>query len=178
MNQYLEEFMPDLTAKVWRTYNASTVFQKELDKINEEKVMAIHESDRINYLITMFNQANTTVALLCNHQKTVSGKLDEQIEKLDKKIKDLKKKKKKYLEKKKKELADKVSSKLKLTRLKKDNKLKMKNVSLGTSKMNYIDPRIIFSFIKKFDIPPEKLFTSSLLKRFQWASDVDKNYRF
>ena len=178
MNQYLDDFMEGLTAKVWRTYNASTVFQKELDKINEDKVMSIHESERINYLITMFNQANTTVALLCNHQKAVSTKLDEQVEKLDKKIKDLKKKKKKYLEKKKKELAEKVNSKLKLARLKKDNKLMMKNVSLGTSKMNYIDPRIIFAFIKKFNIPPEKLFTSSLLSRFEWASTVDKGYRF
>ena len=54
----------------------------------------------------------------------------------------------------------------------------MKNVSLGTSKMNYIDPRIIFAFINKFNIPPEKLFTSSLLTRFEWASSVDKDYRF
>lgn len=178
MNQYLENFMPDLTAKVWRTYNASTVFQKELDKINEDKVLSIHESERINYLISMFNQANTTVALLCNHQKTVSTQLDDQVDKLDKKIKDLKKKKQKYLLKKNKELAAKTDSKLKLARLKKDNKLKMKNVSLGTSKMNYIDPRIIFAFINRFKIPPEKLFTSSLLTRFEWASSVDKDYRF
>ena len=54
----------------------------------------------------------------------------------------------------------------------------MKNVSLGTSKMNYIDPRIIFSFINRFNIPQEKLFTSSLLSRFEWASSVDKNFRF
>ena len=54
----------------------------------------------------------------------------------------------------------------------------MNNVSLGTSKNNYIDPRIIFGFIKKFDIPPEKLFTKVSLKRFEWASTVDKNYRF
>ena len=178
MNQYLENFMPDLTAKVWRTYNASTVFQKELDRINEEKVLSIHESERINYLISMFNQANTTVALLCNHQKTVSTTLDDQVDKLDKKIKDLKNKKKKYLLKKNKELVVKTDSKLKLARLKKDNKLKMKNVSLGTSKMNYIDPRIIFSFINRFNIPQEKLFTSSLLSRFEWASSVDKNFRF
>ena len=71
MNSYLDDFMEGLTAKVFRTYNASTVFQKELDKINEDKVKAIHESERINYLIAMFNQANTTVALLCNHQKSV-----------------------------------------------------------------------------------------------------------
>tara|TARA_B100001964_G_scaffold142697_1_gene157247 strand:- start:316 stop:480 length:165 start_codon:yes stop_codon:yes gene_type:complete len=54
----------------------------------------------------------------------------------------------------------------------------MKNVSLSTSKNNYIDPRIIFAFIKKFDIPVEKIFTASLLKRFDWASKVDKNFRF
>ena len=140
--------------------------------------MAIHESDRINYLLNMFNQANTTVALLCNHQKKVSGTLDEQIEKIDKKIKDLKSKKKKYEIKKKKDLVDKTNSKIKLYKLKKESKLKMKNVSLGTSKMNYIDPRIIFAFMKKFNIPEDKLFTSALLSRFEWASSVDKDYRF
>ena len=178
MNSYLDDLMEGLTAKVFRTFNASTVFQKELDKINEDKVKSIHESERINYLITMFNQANTTVALLCNHQKSVSGKFDEMIEKLDQKIKDLKKKKRKYTEKKKKEMVDKVNSKIKLTRLKRDQKINMKNVSLGTSKMNYIDPRIIFAFIKRFEIPPEKLFTSTLLKRFTWASKVESTYRF
>ena len=178
MNSYLDDLMEGLTAKVFRTFNASTVFQKELDKINEDKVKSIHESERINYLITMFNQANTTVALLCNHQKSVSGKFDEMIEKLDQKIKDLKKKKKKYTEKKKKEMVDKINSKIKLTRLKRDQKINMKNVSLGTSKMNYIDPRIIFAFIKRFEIPPEKLFTSTLLKRFTWASKVESTYRF
>lgn len=178
MNSYLDDLMEELTAKVFRTFNASTVFQKELDKINEDKVKSIHESERINYLITMFNQANTTVALLCNHQKSVSGKFDEMIKKLDQKIKDLKKKKRKYTEKKKKEMVDKVNSKIKLTRLKRDQKINMKNVSLGTSKMNYIDPRIIFAFIKRFEIPPEKLFTSTLLKRFTWASKVESTYRF
>ena len=100
------------------------------------------------------------------------------IKKLDQKIKDLKKKKRKYTEKKKKEMVDKVNSKIKLTRLKRDQKINMKNVSLGTSKMNYIDPRIIFAFIKRFEIPPEKLFTSTLLKRFTWASKVESTYRF
>ena len=178
MNQYLENCMEGLTAKVWRTYNASTLFQKELDKINEDKIKSIHENDKINYLLTMFNQANTTVALLCNHQKTVSSSLDEQIEKLDKQIKDQKKKKNKYLEKKNKELASKADSKLKLIKLKKDNKIKMKNVSLGTSKTNYIDPRIIFAFIKRFDIPIDKILTSTLSTRFEWANSVDKDYRF
>ena len=46
------------------------------------------------------------------------------------------------------------------------------------SKMNYIDPRIVFGFMKRFQIPEEKLFTKTLLSRFQWASEVDRDYRF
>ena len=38
--------------------------------------------------------------------------------------------------------------------------------------------KIIFAFIKKFNIPPEKIFTAKLLTRFQWASSVDADYRF
>ena len=123
----------------------------------------------------MFNQANTAVALLCNHQKSVSGKFDEMIDKFNQKIKDLKKKKAKYMLKKNKELVDKTESKIKMNKLKRDQKINMKNVSLGTSKMNYIDPRIIFSFIKRFDIPPEKLLLhAALLKRFEWASNINR----
>lgn len=180
LNEYLEEFMKGLTSKVFRTYNASNVFQKELDKVNPQKLAKIHESERINYLITFFNQANTAVALLCNHQKNISSSLSNQIDKIDDKIKMLKKKRVKLESKKKKdhEKIDKVKSKIKLVKLKKQNKLMMKNVSLGTSKTNYIDPRIIFAFIKKYDLPPEKLFTKTLLNRFKWAQEIDKNYRF
>ena len=122
----------------------------------------------------MFNQANKTVALLCNHQKNVSKSIDEALNKIDFRIKELRKKK----DKKNKEEIAKIETKIQLYKLKKDTKFKMKNVSLSTSKNNYIDPRIIFSFIKRFDIPPEKLFTQQLIDRFKWASSVNKDYRF
>lgn len=178
MNEYLNSFMDGLTAKVWRTYNASLVFQKELDKIKEDKISTMDTEEKLNYLISMFNQANTTVALLCNHQKGVNKSNDDLIDKLTDKIKELKKKKSKYQEKKDTKKAKKIEIKIKLYKLKKDTKLKMKNVSLSTSKNNYIDPRIIFAFINKFNIPPEKLFTKQLIDRFKWASSVDKDYRF
>ena len=54
----------------------------------------------------------------------------------------------------------------------------MKNVSLSTSKNNYIDPRIIFAFAKRFNISPEVLLTQQLVERFKWASTVDKDYKF
>jgi DNA topoisomerase-1 len=178
LNEYLSSFLEGLTAKVWRTYNASLLFQKELDKIKEEKVAEIDSNERLNYLIAMYNQANTAVALLCNHQKNVDKSIDNTLNKIDDRLKELKKKKTKYQEKKLNEKVNKIDAKIKSLKLKKETKLKMKNVSLGTSKNNYIDPRIIFSFIKRFEIPPEKLFTQSLLKRFEWATKIDKDYRF
>jgi len=178
INDYLESFMKGLTAKVWRTYNASKVFQKELDKIRIDTVMKIPESERINYLISFFNQANTSVALLCNHQKNVSSNIDKQLDAFNDKIKNLRQKKKKYAKKKNNEMVNKIDAKIKTLKLKKDTKSKMKNVSLGTSKNNYIDPRIIFAFMKKFNIPEDKLFNKALLTRFEWARNVDKTYRF
>lgn len=178
LNDYLSSFMEGLTAKVWRTYNASLLFQKEIDKIKEERVAEIGPNEKLNYLISMFNQANTAVALLCNHQKNANASLDNALKKIDDRIKELKKKKKQYQEKKNNEKIKSTEVKIKSLRLKRDTKEKMKNVSLGTSKNNYIDPRIIFGFIKRFEIPPEKLFTKNLLKRFEWASKVDKDYRF
>ena len=180
LNEYLDSFLKGLTAKVWRTYNASFTFQKELEKlVSSKKIDSFTEPDeRLNYLIAVFNQANTEVALLCNHQKAVTTNLDSSINKIDSQIKDLKKKKDKYKDNKNNEKAKKAENKIKLLKLKKESKIKMKNVSLGTSKQNYIDPRIIFAFIKKYDIPPEKLFTAKLISRFQWASSVDAEYKF
>jgi len=178
MNEYLDSFLKGLTAKVWRTYNASHTFQKEIDKIKEDKIKDINENERLNFLISMFNQANTAVALLCNHQKNVSKGINESLDKIDDRIKELKKNKNKYEEKGDKEKINKVEIKIKLLKLKKETKQKMKNVSLSTSKNNYIDPRIIFAFMKRFEIPPEKLFNQQLLDRFKWASSVDKDYRF
>ena len=36
INKYLQTFMKDLTAKVFRTYNASELFQREIDEINKK----------------------------------------------------------------------------------------------------------------------------------------------
>ncbi len=174
LNNYLNNMMEGLTAKVWRTYNASILFQKELDKVNTNTLEKMPENERINYLMSIFNQANTAVALLCNHQKNVSSDIDNAVKKIDELIKKYKNKKAKSKDK------DKINvynAKIITLKLKKETKVKMKNVSLGTSKNNYIDPRIIFAFIQKYNIPEDKLFNKALLDRFDWAKN-HKDYRF
>lgn len=175
LNNYLKSFMKDLSAKVWRTYKASSTFQKELNKVKEEDIKDFNESEKLNYLLSKFNYANTQVALLCNHQKGISKNFDEQITKIKNRIKDLRKKKAKS---KSKEKQQQYANKILLEKSKLETKTKMKNVSLGTSKTNYIDPRIIVAFAKRFDLPLDKLFNKALLKRFEWATKVNQDYLF
>ena len=179
LNDYLKNFMKGFTAKVLRTFKASQTFQKEINKIKEETVNSQSESEKIKKLMELFNQANTSVALLCNHQKALSKTHKDQIQKIDNQIQEFKKKKRKIkVSKKSKEKISKLKDKIEILKLKKKTKEQMKNVSLSTSKNNYIDPRIIVAFMKKFDIPIEKIFSKTLITRFQWALNVDKEYKF
>lgn len=187
INKYLQRLMTGLTSKVFRTYNASSLFQKELNAISK-KFQNYDEKDKINILLNEFNKANAKVALLCNHQKKVSKGFNNQLDKINQKIKEQKKKKKELEELKKSaknEKAKKIRIKIKkidnninILKLKKNAKIEMKAVSLGTSKINYIDPRITIVFLKKNNLDINKIFTKTLQQKFYWAFNVDLNYEF
>jgi len=71
--------MDGLSAKVFRTYNASHTLQQQLDKTPqngtvEEKLLA-------------YNRANRAVAVLCNHQRAPPKSHEKSMENLDGKIK-------------------------------------------------------------------------------------------
>ena len=169
INDYLHSLMKNLSAKVFRTFNASYLFQKELNKI-ETKVSKLGDDiSKQNLALHLYNLANTEVAKLCNHQKKVSANFKDQIKKIDDQIKKLSSKDKK---------TDKQREKLKELKNKKKLKQEIRNLSLGTSKINYLDPRISIAFLKKYGIPTEKVFTSSVLKKFTWALDVTPDWQF
>ncbi|CAX41041.1 DNA topoisomerase, putative [Candida dubliniensis CD36] len=269
VNRQLQYYMKGLTAKVFRTYNASKTMQDQIDLIENEGTVAEK--------VVKFNAANRTVAILCNHQRTVSKTHGDSIQRINDKLKEfmwqkirlkkmilqlepkLKKKDPKYFEEiedlikediehihhtiikrqreqvKKKLERDNEKLKLegkplltesdikdkldKIDELEKEYKKELKTgkpiitknatveklkqqietlenrilnvsfqlkdkednseVSLGTSKMNYIDPRLTVMFSKKFDVPIEKLFTKTLREKFNWAIEsTDENWRF
>lgn len=174
LNKYLQSFMTDLTAKVFRTYNASNLFQSELKKLSK-RFEEYEASDKINQLLDGFNKANAKVALLCNHQKNISKSFKDSLQKMSDRIKELKKKVKKA---KNKESADKIKKQIHKLKAKKELKIELKNVSLGTSKINYIDPRITVAFMKKHNLPIDKIFSKTLMDKFKWAFEVDENYKF
>ncbi|KAL9593905.1 MAG: hypothetical protein Q9219_007323 [cf. Caloplaca sp. 3 TL-2023] len=60
-----------------------------------------------------------------------------------------------------------------------EDKENNKEVALGTSKINYIDPRLTVVFSKKFNVPIEKFFSKTLREKFDWAvKSVDENWEF
>jgi DNA topoisomerase-1 len=65
---------------------------------------------------------------------------------------------------------------------KQDTQLKMKednkSVALGTSKINYMDPRISVAFCKRANLPIEKVFTGSMRSKFPWAMFSQSTYQF
>lgn len=192
LNQYLGMMMEGLTAKVFRTYNASKLFQQELIEINSKiEKMNNDDTSKINLILDLYNKANVKVAILCNHQKNISKSFGDQIEKIDDKLKELKKNKKEMEEnknnfdkedkdkiKKQKEKINKIKAKILEAENKKDLKMELKNLSLTTSKTNYIDPRITIAFFKKHNLPLDKIFSQTLRDKFFWAMDVSEDWNF
>ncbi|CAH9107603.1 unnamed protein product [Cuscuta epithymum] len=193
LNAHLKSLMPGLTAKVFRTYNASITLQRELDRLTNGRTPGDHAVEK--YLI-----ANKQVAILCNHQRSAPKTHDEQISRLRNKIEELKavldelrsdlvrveKGKPQVGKTTKRNLAPEALKKkidqtnVKIVRIEKqiETKEDMKNVALGTSKTNYLDPRISVAWCKRNEVPIEKIFTKTHLQKFAWAMDVHPDFSF
>ncbi|KAL3850228.1 hypothetical protein ACJIZ3_012110 [Penstemon smallii] len=195
LNAHLKELMPGLTAKVFRTYNASITLDDMLSK--ETKGGEVAEK------VVVYQHANKQVAIICNHQRSVSKSHSAQMTRLNEKIDELKgvveelktdltraKKGKPPLKnadgKPKRNMnPDALERKIAQTNAKiekmerdKETKEDLKTVALGTSKINYLDPRITVAWCKRQEVPIEKIFNKSLLAKFAWAMDVDPGFRF
>ena len=58
------------------------------------------------------------------------------------------------------------------------NKEDNKSVALGTSKINYMDPRISISWCKAKEVPIEKVFQKTLQSKFAWAMSNEPDWEF
>lgn len=91
LNAHLKSIMDGLTAKVFRTYNASKTLQDELLKTEQSKLWKnLSPAEKV----VEYNNANREVAILCNHQRSVSKAQETQLENLSGKLEALKKQKK------------------------------------------------------------------------------------
>ncbi|EGD78186.1 DNA binding/DNA topoisomerase type I [Salpingoeca rosetta] len=192
LNEYLKELMPGLSAKVFRTYNASITLQDQLkstpvDGSIEEKMLA-------------YQRANRQVAILCNHQRAAPKTHDKQMERMDEAIQKIKddiaktKKERKALKAEvrthtqshtgcciegMKRKLERLELRLKKKEIAKIDKEENKTIALSTSKLNYLDPRISVAWCKKHDVPIEKVYNPTQRRKFRWAIEmVDKDFVF
>lgn len=166
LNGYLKTLLPNLTAKVFRTYKSSSILQSKLNENMPSVDAPVHEKK------IAFNQANVEAALALNHKK-LSNDTEKQVTKLKDKLKELKKKRKEAKTDKQKETAEKnikvMETKIMEAEL---------NISTITSKSNYSDPRIIVQWAKKTETPIEQLYNKSQLTKFGWSMDTKSNWEF
>ncbi|EJD52512.1 hypothetical protein AURDEDRAFT_111181 [Auricularia subglabra TFB-10046 SS5] len=269
LNKHLQSYMKGLTAKVFRTYNASVTMQRLLDAQDLGNATIAEK-------IAAYTDANREVAILCNHQRAAPKTHDATMEKLGEKLKAMKYERMKLRHalftaepKKKKERKDltelesdidddwiekhedeqrritlekaekkfmkdneklaaegkeehpdsvlkdkrkaineefdrlkkergtgksvpkgnksadalenaieKMDAKIKAFRITMNVRDTTKTVALGTSKINYLDPRITVAWCKKNDVPVERMFNKSLLVKFPWAMGADADWKF
>ncbi|CAK1550094.1 unnamed protein product [Leptosia nina] len=185
LNEHLKDLMPGLTAKVFRTYNASITLQRQLEELTDPDASVPEK-------ILAYNRANRAVAILCNHQRAVPkghsksmealkekiqakrDQVDEAEEELREATKAAKRgsvKEKLNCDKKKKAL-ERLKEQLKKLELQETDRDENKTIALGTSKLNYLDPRISVSWCKKHGVPIEKIYNKTQRDKFRWAIDM------
>lgn len=189
LNKTLKDLMDGLSVKVFRTYNASITLDRLLWEPSDSQVVDAKKAD--------YDRANKEVAILCNHQRAVPKghagqmeKLSERMHKLNEELLELQhelkaaQKGQGYGDKKRRDpervqasidAKKAVIEKAEINARVKDD---LKTVALGTSKINYLDPRITVAWCKRNEVPMEKIFNKTLVTKFFWAMDVEPDFKF
>ena len=195
VNAYYSTLVKGLTAKVFRTYLASSVVSKYLR--NHDNIKSESNMKKLFHA----KMANLDSAIMCNHKRTIPKNFEQSLQKKKdtlsnvekskpwlkseeslKKAESIAQKTKKQKERVKKikiqirnrkakhaERIEKLQLQIKLTQKTRDH-------NLGTSLRNYIDPRIFKTWTDEVAAEWEKLYTSALQKKFLWVKSDDSKW--
>ena len=166
MNDYLKSLHKGLTAKVFRTWKASSEVTKALT--NE----IVNIKDSVCDKKSSYDKANLTAALVLNHKRLTDNA--KKLATIDSKIVELQNSLAKSGLTAKRKIR--IEQQIRAQNLKR--KLADENVSLNTSKANYIDPRITVAWAKSFDVPLEKLMNQTMRENFIWAMETKSDWKF
>ncbi len=156
VNRFLSKAVPGLTAKVFRTYHGTLTFYSYLNNV-KNKIM---DEDEALYHVKI---ANLMTAIRLNHKRTPPANYNESLEK---KINELYS----MLMKTKKSLPDLYLKKIRKLETQIQIQKMVRDYNLNTSLKNYIDPRVVIAWARKVNLKPEKIYSSSLRKKFKWAN--------
>ncbi len=199
VNAYYSTIVKGLSAKVFRTYLASSVVSKYLrshDDIKSETNMKKLFHGKL---------ANLDAAIMCNHKRTIPKNFEVSLQKKRDTLKNIEKtkpweKSEELLKKtqsrivkteKQKEVKNerikKIKTMIRKNKVKHTERIeklelqinlteKTRDYNLGTSLRNYIDPRIFKTWTDEVGAEWEKLYTSALQKKFLWVKNTNSKW--
>ena len=172
--------LPNLTAKVFRTYIATVIVKKHLSA----PILKLNKNESEFKKIYVGKIANLQAAITCNHKKGIDPKnpaSKKSWEKFEQSVTNKKEKIKQI----KLELKEKMW-KTEIQKFKKEQRLEKlefqlrlqqetKDYNLGTSLRNYIDPRVFKSWCDYVNLDWTKIYTSTLQRKFKWIEQYSKS---
>jgi DNA topoisomerase-1 len=173
------KYLPFLTAKVFRTYVATNVVKKSLEK----PIISVNRNSSESKKIYVAKMANLQAAITCNHKKGVDPnnptskialeKFQLSVQKKREKISVLSKE---LHERKWKSESQRSKAEQRLEKLQFQLKLQneTKDYNLGTSLRNYIDPRTFKSWADYVGLDWTKIYTATLHRKFKWVEQYTK----
>jgi DNA topoisomerase-1 len=176
VNSFLNEAMPGLTAKVFRTYHATKTVR---DYLSAQKVSPADSEIEKKAVATM---ANLQAAIACNHKRKLPKTWQDSMAKKKERIV--------LLEVKLRKLKGQPRTKLRARRMKtmrekiKAGKLKLelaemtRNYNLGTSMKSYIDPRVYAIWAKKNSYDWRQIYPKSLQRKLAWLDEISESGGF
>ena len=199
VNSYYSTIVNGLTAKVFRTYLASSVVSKYLR--NHDNIKSESNMKKLFHA----KLANLNAAKMCNHKRTIPKNFDQTLQKKKYTLHNIEKakpwkkseeslkktqnkttktEKQKEIQKKQIKKIKTVIKKKKANHVERIEKLqlqidltqKTRDYNLGTSLRNYIDPRIFKTWTDEIGAEWEKLYTSALQKKFLWVKNINSKW--
>jgi DNA topoisomerase-1 len=152
VNQFFGQFMPNLTAKVFRTYHATVAVRNYLKYASVSKTSPNYIK---KYIASM---ANLQAAIICNHKRKLPlhwhKSLRKKIEQM-KKLRSLKTKKSR--------------ERVKILKVKIRTMRATRDYNLNTSLKSYIDPRVYYNWGKSVNFDWKLYYPKSLQRKFSWV---------
>lgn len=201
VNKFLKDFDERISAKLFRTAYGCSLLAKELQSKDVSKENLVKKIDffnncnlavakKLNHKKTLskeymdkLKEQEKSLKLENESLKITIQNIKAEIEQNKKEITKLKTlgktSKVNTLKEKNKKLKLKISTmeeKFEEKAIKFNTKKSVGDFALNTSKTNYSNPRVTVSWCKDMRVPLNKIFTKSLLTKFNWAEDTPKDF--
>lgn len=151
---FLDEVLPGVSAKVFRTAHSSKVVADFLHSSDVSKSDPEYQKKHVAIM------ANLEAAIICNHKKKPAKKWKESLAKKKERLRKLKSKGTPGAKKRARILRHKIKA-----------YQETRDYNLGTSLKSYIDPRIYYRWGQKVDFDWKLYYPKTLQKKFSWVEE-------